>query len=377
MLPAGIALAWISIGFIALGLFTGGPALLLGVLGLLLLPVCRWLAGAQLSGLEFSRRIPRRVFSGEQFTVESTAHNTNRYIHASALVISDAMADATSRDHQLAYLENNSSAELRWFGRLFQRGWNDERGITVSSRWPMGLFEAKLSTRFQITDSSTGSGILVVPRPLKPEFLTRTLERLEAETVLNSVTPPDAPTEFRSLREFRSGDALKMIHWPASSRSGQLFIRETDPPVPKPSVQGLLIHSFAPAGDVIRNDQFEIMLRIATGLVLHFQKQETSLLFAASFTDQLIQHIPFESGYASVLNQIARSPVRYRTDLESTLSDLEDMNHCDQVFVLGCSPRSTWESEIKNVLPSSICIDCESVSSLTQKPILKRRVILT
>ncbi len=377
LLPAGIALLWISLGFIALGIFSGGAALLLGALGLLLLPICKWLATAQISGLEFSRRLPRRVFSGEQFTVEATICNRNKYLHACDLNISDSMADAVSQACPLPFLEKRGTEKIVWLGRLFRRGWNGQDQISVSSTWPLGLFEARFSTRFR-PENSDKDGILVVPRPLTPEFLVKPLEQLSRETALLSSIPPDAPTEFRFLREFRSGDAIKTIHWPSSTRTGQLFIRETDPPIPSPFLYGLLLHSFSAPGEVIRNDRFETMLRIATGLITFFQKQEMPLLFSASFEGDGILRVPSQSGYSAVLDQIARAALHFSGDIETTLSKLNRMAHCDQVFVLGTGLRSTWESEVQDIIPSCICIDPESMSKgVTSRKIkMNRKAIL-
>lgn len=120
------------------------------------------------------------------------------------------------------------------------------------------------------------------------------------------------------------------------------------------------------------------MLRIATGLITFFQKQEMPLLFSASFEGNGILRVPSESGYSAVLDQIARAALHFSGDIETTLSQLNRMAHCDQVFVLGTGLRSTWESEVQGIIPSCICIDPENMSKgVTSRKIkMNRKAIL-
>ncbi len=356
------------------GLFLTGQVLLLGLIGLALLPLCKWLARAQLSGLTFTRQLPRRVFSGERFGIEITANNAKQRIEASDLFLSDPMMDAASRSVPLPFIGCRTSHDMVWTGRLFRRGWNRQNRITVTSRWPLGLFEARLETEFRSPERKEG-GVLVVPRPLTPVFLTKTLGQLEKESALLSTIPPDTPSEFRYLREFQSGDAIRSIHWSSSTRSGKLYVKETDPPSPTPSRYGLLIHAYTPPGAVIRNAPFETTLRIATGLVVALQKQNTPFLFSASFASDAILRYPEKTGFSTILDHIAEAPVRFTTDLDSALISLVDLASCDQVFVIGSAPRSSWECAARDIAPSCIVIDPENLSSgpaAHRRPLLRK-----
>ncbi len=272
------------------------------------------------------------------------------------------MADVASQSCPLPFLGCRSSTDLVWMGRLFRRGWNRGNQVVITSRWPLGIFEARLETQFQSSGKGE-EGVLVVPRPLTPAFLTKMQGQLERESTRLSATPPDTPSEFRHLREFQAGDAIKSIHWPSSTRSGQLFIKENDPPTPAPGRYGLLVHSFTPPGAVIRNDRFETMLRIATGLILVFQKQDCPVLFASSFSDKQILLAPVRPGVSAILDHIASVPVQFNNELDSALLPLRKLSSCDQVFVLGSAPRSAWETAAREIIPSCVCIDPESLSN--------------
>ena len=173
--------------------------------------------------------------------MEVMVQNRSRHFSASHLMVFPAMADASSKSVPLPFLEKRASLETSWTGRLFKRGWNDQKQVFVTSTWPLGVFEARLVSSFSDAHSSELDGILVVPRPLTPDFLLNTIRLLEEKGQMTTGIEADAPTEFRYLREFRPGDSVKNIHWPSSTRAGQFFIKETDPPIPQPLEYGLLL----------------------------------------------------------------------------------------------------------------------------------------
>lgn len=70
--------------------------------------------------------------------------------------------------------------------------------------------------------------ILVLPKPREPE----TLPELSSLEVLG-YKPSHRLSDLYELREFRSGDSRRMIHWKASSKYGRLIAREPSEPVMK------------------------------------------------------------------------------------------------------------------------------------------------
>lgn len=368
--PVGIALLWGSPALIGLGLFLfAGPLILLGCVGLFLILLCRWLARIQLTGLKISRQLPSRVFSGERFTIEAGIRNETRWLHSSDLTIVDSMAESTGRSVHLSGFDRGSARELRWSARLFRRGVNSLNQFSIVSRWPLGIFEARLTGQFQSdSDQAEEESVLVVPRPLTTEILAQTLDRMEMEAAHPFLWQTGSPAEFRHLREFRSGDAVKSIHWPGSTRAGRLLIRENDPPCPSARQFGLLIHTFSPAGEIIRNDRLEIALRMASGLIVFFRDRRVPFLFSATFDDhQAVQRVPSQAGYAAVFDRIARALPQFSSHLDSALSGLEWMKPCDRIFVIGTAPLSLWESAVEKRLPGCVCLDAGN-PILTRQP---------
>ena len=186
--PTGAVFGWVSFLLLAWGVFRFvGPPILLGTAGFFVLFLVRWLCRTQLTDLEMTRVLPRRTFLGESFTIQATLTNRKRFLHSTDLRIADSMIDSSSRTIEAVdSLPGNSSCVIAIPGRLFRRGRNTRRDFKITSHWPLGLFEGEYFGRYGKTDDSPNSGVLVVPRPLIPKFLSRVLDTIEQESALHS-----------------------------------------------------------------------------------------------------------------------------------------------------------------------------------------------
>ena len=85
-------------------------------------------------------------------------------------------------------------------------------------------------------------------------------------------------------------------------------------------------------------ERFEVVLRIATGLLIYFQKREIPVLISAKFTDGNLLRIPSEAAYLSTLDQIAAAKIQFSPNLQEELENLADLKSCDRVFSVGSAP---------------------------------------
>ena len=115
-----------------------------------------------------------------------------------------------------------SSITLSWRVDTSVRGVRPTGPTVLEATDPLGLRRRIYATREQ-------SSVLIVPKvtPMDvPEILQ--LGQDEAESRMRGA---DA---FESLREYVTGDPLKLIHWKASARAGELMVRRTvDTHVPR------------------------------------------------------------------------------------------------------------------------------------------------
>jgi len=364
--PVGIVVAWVSVAVFLFGcFFFSGPALLVGVIGFSVLLIARYVSRAQLRNISLTRHFPRRAFLGEPFTIQTQIQNLKSTRSVGALEIRDGLMSPNKSAVVVPLIHRLSSTRVEYHCRLFRRGWNAGNRYRLSSFWPLGLFASHTGGTFESADPKN-DGILILPRPLVPGFLVQILDRIESEAALFSANQPDQFSEFRSLREFRSGDAVKSIHWPTSTRAGKIIVRETDPPKPRPRRYGILIHRVAPPGELIQPERFELILRIASGLLTRFQKRGIPVTFLAGLGHKNVVRIPEDLGTIRVLEVLARSKNLNADELAGLLEHSAGFDQCDQIFVLGPAQRNLWQDEVRIALPTAICVDPESISSTRQ-----------
>jgi uncharacterized protein (DUF58 family) len=91
--------------------------------------------------------------------------------------------------------------------------------LLVESGDPLGLFR---------TRREAGGGDLAVALPL----FTSLSDRLQVREIESQLTVVRAGhgTDLYGVREYRSGDPLRRIHWKTSARRGELVVREFEPP---------------------------------------------------------------------------------------------------------------------------------------------------
>ena len=368
----GVGVFWISLCAAALGVaFFSGIALLLGLFGLVLLAVARRLAAHQLRGLELKRALPGRTFVGESFEIEAQLCNRRRFILSRNLELTDPFKAIRRRKVAIPPAAPGYCSRVRYTGKILKRGKVEGEEFRLTSRWPFGFFETEIRGNFRPAQGKEDA-VLVAPNPVIPPFLQQILRQLEEEAVLYSERPPDSPTEFRSLRKFRPGDPVTSIHWPASSRSDSIVVRENDPPTPRPMRCGLLLHQFAPPGEMRQPERFERILRIACGLLLRFWQQEQTAVIRLDLPEPVRFDAPGEAGYGEVLDALAQAPVRPADSLKAFAEGWDIFQSCDQVFVLSDCSRGTWESLVLGKHPSVICIDSQSAAKPKRTPRLRR-----
>lgn len=366
--PTGMTAGTVAILATLGGLVTlSGPVLSFGVAALILFGLCRLLASRHLSRLEVSRVLQARARAGESFPIRTTFHPGKRFPGDMEVFFSDP-ASILMSDRRIT-LTNRQDSSLRYTGKSMTRGPLHPGKWTIHSNWPLGFFSVRRLGNFQ--DSNP---LLLLPRPYLPGKLRRHLRRLSLESGRHTLEPPDPSSEFRLLREFRPGDPVRSIHWPGTLRTGRIQVSETDPPRPKPRAFGILIHSFEPPAKVLTPGTFEMILRIATGLLLRFRNEETPVVFRHLPENAVnLRNRTLFDAQLDRLAVVGRAPIRTLDFLLSTAADFAD---CDEVFVLSDCPQEEWEKPFQSLFPRCTCIDALSLKR-GGAPELARRPVAT
>jgi len=182
-----------------------------------------WLTFGMLQAARVDRRSPRRVMSAELFSMEVELSNSRRLFSIWIMSVRDTI---THRGEELtgtvlfARVAPRTSQIGHYQLRLRRRGRYQLGPVLIFSRFPLGLVER--SRLFRVPGE-----ILVYPRigRLGPHWRRRWLGGVEL------VARPQSSAgifhdEFHRLREFRTGDNPRDIHWRTSARRGELILRE-------------------------------------------------------------------------------------------------------------------------------------------------------
>ncbi len=385
---SGLAVWWLAVGLLVIGVLRYDGALIwLGGVGMIVMVVARWWAPKNLRDLELVRRRPARVFAGETFELTLVVRRPETMPSwyprtGCAVEIRDGLLPKRQPGVFLARgLRPGEWAEGSASMRCFRRGRYRRTSVEIRTRFPLGLFETRASGTLLDDRLATDGGLVVYPQPFLPEALKRDLELARFDLGSRHGIEPEPGEEYRGIREYRSGDPVKAVHWPATARAGGLMVREWDPPAPRPARYGLLLHTWEKGGGrLLRPDRWELALRMATGLVAHCRATGIGLWFAdeTGRSAAPMRRIPEAVSFGEALMHLALVPRVRMPGMERFRASLEQLvAQCDRVFVISDVPQEYWRGEIETWAHGNrvVCIDAESVVPVRKRVALTPEVV--
>jgi uncharacterized protein (DUF58 family) len=204
-----------ALGFAAVNTGTNLMYLVFGFM-LSLIILSGVLSEQVLRKLRIVRRLPTRAFAGEPTLIEIGVHNDKPRMVSYSVEISD-LAEQTGNDRRCYFLKlppgvEQSASYRRVVG---QRGLLRFKGFRVATRFPFALFE-------KYRELSVEGELLVYPALLPYAFA----EGAAQEEGDQAGSSRGRGTETRELREYRSGDEVRAIHWRRSATMGKPVVRE-------------------------------------------------------------------------------------------------------------------------------------------------------
>lgn len=180
---------------------------------------------AMITGCRVTRRAPRRVMAGERFSVELILENRRPWLTAWMMTVRDLLTrESVDLEPSVLFarVRPASSERGHYQLRLPRRGRYDFITLEVRSRFPLGLVQR--STRMPAPGT-----LLVYPRIGRLQRGARRQLLGASELVASPLSRRGVfDDEFHRLREYRSGDNPRAIHWRSSARRGQMILREYD-----------------------------------------------------------------------------------------------------------------------------------------------------
>jgi uncharacterized protein (DUF58 family) len=178
--------------------------------------------------LSVVRRVPAYTFSGDPLVVQYALENGRRFTSALALFMEDTLfpvdgtAPTTAISPRVFFprVPAHDRMRVRWQTVSPRRGKYSFRDLDLGTRAPFGLVERRVSIPLY-------EEIIVYP---KIGQLTRRwfqLQRQASENRMGKRHDRSAQQdEYHGLRDYRSGDSPRWIHWRTSAKRGELMVKE-------------------------------------------------------------------------------------------------------------------------------------------------------
>ncbi len=220
----------IVVGFVLAGALLREINLLMVLFGMLIGPfLFSWqLARLSVRDVKVTRRAPRQAAAGQTISIDVELANNKRKAGSWAVVVEDVVYQEAGPEPGststarlcFSHVAGKQKLTRSYEGRLASRGRYRLGPLTASSRFPLGL----LRHCVRVDETST---LIVYPRI---GHLTRRWNSLRQEAYHGSRQMQRrrglVEGDFHGLRDWRSGDATRWIHWRTSARQGELMVRE-------------------------------------------------------------------------------------------------------------------------------------------------------
>jgi uncharacterized protein (DUF58 family) len=217
-------------GFILAGAMTRQINLLMVLFGLLAGALfVHWaMVKTMVQKIQAVRRLPKTISAGELLVVELTGTNHRRRLGAWAVAVSDTLrregaglGRRTIRARALwSHIPPGETCTTTYRGRVMERGRYCLGPLQVSSRFPFGFLRCRAT--FDASDT-----LIVYPRVGQLTAVWRRWQDgLESGAGRNSPRQGLLEGDFYGLRDWRSGDSRRWLHWRTSARRQTPVVRQ-------------------------------------------------------------------------------------------------------------------------------------------------------
>jgi uncharacterized protein (DUF58 family) len=207
---------------VGLAAINGGINLLFLVFGMMLSLIIASgvLSEVCLRQLNVTRRMPGTIHAGTPFLMGIAVRNDKKRIPTFSLEVEDLLeGQPVERRCYYLKLPAGRMQETAYRHSLPRRGRHRFTGFRISTRFPFGFIRKS-------RDVDAGADVLVYPALVPvPDALIR---GGVAEAARQQLSLLSRSGDFHGLREYRSGDDPRDIHWRTSARRGRPFVREME-----------------------------------------------------------------------------------------------------------------------------------------------------
>jgi uncharacterized protein (DUF58 family) len=173
-----------------------------------------------------TRSLPEQLHVDQRFRVEVVFANLRRWLDAWAITVedrvqrqSDVPAPRVKVGVYFPQVRAGQSRQVNYEGRLPERGLHRFGPLRVSTRFPLGLVQHSVV----IDDEAE---LLVHPKLGRLTQAVAAMTREHESGGQRMTRRGLLEADFYGLREWRTGDSRRWIHWRTSARRGALIVRQ-------------------------------------------------------------------------------------------------------------------------------------------------------
>jgi uncharacterized protein (DUF58 family) len=175
--------------------------------------------------LRAHREVSGRVFENEPMSVHLDVVNHGRFPRF-LLDLDDSLPEFVQADGEHDFvvpsLWPGERVSLSYTARALKRGLYSWSPLRISASDPFGIFQRYLPF------DAPGQAV-VYPRPIElPGSISRTGIEARGHSTGERARGSESGLDFYGIRDYRPGDELRRIHWPATAHHGKLTVIEFD-----------------------------------------------------------------------------------------------------------------------------------------------------
>ena len=183
---------------------------------------------SSLENLSFRRKFNNPIMAGVETRMEILLENHHRrwgvwfvQLHDRIRKVNqDSPADASEIQLAVPYIFGRSVARIPFTWDIAQRGIYEMGPLYIESRFPFGLIRARRTLRER-------ESIIVCPQlgKLTPQW-RRVIESDHHGLSGSFSRQGRSEGDYYAMRQWRSGDSTRWIHWRTTARLGELMVRQ-------------------------------------------------------------------------------------------------------------------------------------------------------
>ena len=220
---AGFALTWASVFLAIVAVLIGSQTLFFITTAMIAtLGACHLQAWLSVRALRLERVVPPSATVGDLVTVEITLWS-EKAIRRPLVAVADALPPGlptADRSPSLPIAPSHDEAvRTQYRFRPLKRGRFKWSGLTVEGTDVLGLVTRSKAYPTALTE------MLVLPRPI-PCMVELPVAGGWGVSEAESGQTRGAGIEPRGVREYRTGDPLRHVHWRSTARTGRVVVKE-------------------------------------------------------------------------------------------------------------------------------------------------------